>query len=46
MWVIGQWDSLIQLLTTESAEESMGDSRSPLRPQGSASRPSGGSHVA
>ena len=28
MRVIGQWDSLIQLLTTESAQELMGNSHS------------------
>lgn len=31
MQVIGQWDSLIQLLTTESAQELMGNSHSWLR---------------
>lgn len=34
MWVIGQWDSLIQLLTTESAQELMGNSLSQLWLQG------------
>lgn len=33
MRVIGQWNSLIQLLTTESAQELMGNSHSwPLEP--------------
>lgn len=36
MRVIGQWDSLIQLLTTESAQELMGNSHSRLWLQGSA----------
>ena len=36
MRVIGQWDSLIQLLTTESAQELMGNSLSRLRLRGSA----------
>lgn len=36
MRVIGQWDSLIQLLTTESAQELMGNSYSLLWLQGSA----------
>lgn len=36
MRVIGQWDSLIQLLTTESAQELMGNSHSRLWLRGSA----------
>lgn len=36
MRVIGQWDSLIQLLTTESAQELMGNFHSLLWLQGSA----------
>lgn len=36
MRVIGQWDSLIQLLTTESAQELMGNSHSRLWLWGSA----------